>query len=120
MADIDNRLYYNSLTSLAYMESGHGITLSDYPNHYVMVFDLTSTLEASHDFIHPELTSCSITVELQFSNALADNTEILFLGEKSSTIFIDSTRRVSKNLTKQNCKHLKFRFRGIFAADNFP
>ncbi len=97
-ADNDNRLYYNSLTSLAYMESGHGITLSDYPNHYVMVFDLTSTLEASHEFIHPELTSSSITVELQFSNALANNTEILFRGEKSSTIFIDSTRRVSKNI----------------------
>ena len=62
------------------------------------MFDLTSTLEASHDFIYPELTSCSITVELQFSNALANNTEILFLGEKSSTIIVDSTRRVSKNL----------------------
>ncbi len=86
--------------------------LITYPNHYVMLFDLTSTLEALHDYIHTELTCCSITVELMFSNALTDNTEILFLGEKSSTFFIDSTTRVSKNLkhadlrrdcTKQKC-----------------
>ena len=60
-----------------------------------MVFDLTSTQQASHDFIHPELTNCSISIELKFSAALPSNIEIFIIGEKASTI--DSARRVSKN-----------------------
>ena len=44
----------------AYIDNGHGISLTDYPNHFIMVFDLTSTQQASHDFIHPELTNCKL------------------------------------------------------------
>ena len=39
---------------------------SDYQNHFVMVFGLTSTQEASHDFIYPELTNGSVSVKLSF------------------------------------------------------
>ncbi|XP_075253281.1 uncharacterized protein F54H12.2-like [Convolutriloba macropyga] len=93
----NKRLYYNSMAALAYVENGHGISLSDFPNHYFMVFDLTSTQEATHDFIHPELTNSSLSVELKFGAALPRNIEILFLGEKCSTVYIDSSRNVSKN-----------------------
>ena len=56
MSTTDNkRLYHNSMAALAYVKNGHGMSLSDFPNHYLMVFDLTSTQEATHDFIHPEL-----------------------------------------------------------------
>ena len=85
------------MAALAYVENGHGISLSDFPNHYIMVFDLTSTQEATHDFIHPELTNSSLSVELKFGAALPRNIEILFLGEKCSTVYIDSSRNVSKN-----------------------
>ena len=93
----DKRVYFSSLGSLAYIENGHGIPLNEFPNHYILVFDLTSTQEASHDFIHPELTNASITVELKFGTALGANTEILMLGEKTSTLYINSDRNVSKN-----------------------
>lgn len=94
----DRRLYYNTINALAFRKSTHSITLSDFPNHYVMVFDLTSTQQATHDFIHPELTNSSITVELTFEASLANNVEILFMGERTSTIFVDSDRSVSKNV----------------------
>lgn len=94
----DKRLYFNSMNALAYLENGHGIPLSEFPNHFVMVFDLTSTLEASHDFIHPELTNSSIAIELKFGTALPNNVEILLLGEKLSTVYIDSARNISKNV----------------------
>ena len=98
MSTTDNkRLYYNSMAALAYVENGHGISLTDFPEHYIMVFDLTSTQEATHDFIHPELTNSSLSVELKFGAALPNNIEILFLGEKCSTVYIDSARNVSKN-----------------------
>ena len=62
-----------------------------------MVFDLTSTQQASHDFIHPELTNYSISIEFKFSFALPSNIEIFIIGEKARTIFIDSARKISKN-----------------------
>ena len=95
-ADV-KRLYFNTMSDLAYIDNGHGISLSEYHNHFIMVFDLTSTQQAPHDFIHPELTNCSISIELKFSTALPSNIEIFIIGEKASTIFIDSPRRVSKN-----------------------
>ena len=66
MSTVDNKsLYYNSLSALAYVENGRGMKLSEISNHVVMVFDLTRTQEATHNFIHPELTNSSISVELK-------------------------------------------------------
>ena len=48
------------MAALAYVEKGHGISLSDLLNHYIMMFDLTSTQGAIHDFINPELTKSFI------------------------------------------------------------
>ena len=98
----DKRLYFNTISDLAHIDNGHGISLTDYPNHFIMVFDLTSIEQASRDFIHPELTQCSISVELKLSVALPNNIEIFIIREKASTIFVDSARRVSKNHTSTN------------------
>ena len=93
------RIYFNAIEALDFLQkgTGHGIPLGDYDNHFIMAFDLTSTQEASHDFIHSELTNCSISVDLTFSRALADNVEILLLGERNSTFCITSDRKVTKN-----------------------
>ena len=94
----DQRVYFNTLEALDFLDKGgHGIPLADYPNHFILAFDLTSTQEASHDFIHPELTNCSISVELSFGTPLGDNVEILFLGERNSTFYFNSERKVTKN-----------------------
>ena len=95
------RLFYNSMSALAYVENGHGIPLSDFAHHSIMVFDLTSTPEATHDFIHPELTNSSLSFELKFDTDLP-NIKKIFLGEKSSTVYIDSARNVSKNVLPMN------------------
>ena len=87
-ADV-KRLYFNTMD----MEE----VFLEFLNHFIMVFGLTSTQQASHDFIHPKLTNCSISIELKFSAALPSNIEIFIIGEKASTIFIDTARRVSKN-----------------------
>ena len=88
----NHRIYFNTLEALDFLDkSGHGITLDNYPK-FILVFDLTSTQEASHDFVHPELTNCSISVQLTFDGTLAANVEILFLGERSSTFYVNSER----------------------------
>ena len=93
----NKRLRFNTLSDLAYIDNGHGISLSHYANHFIMVFILTSTQQNSHDFLHPALTNCSISIELKFSAALPTNIEIFIIGEKTSTIFVDTAPRVSKN-----------------------
>ena len=65
----DKRLYFNTISDLVYIDNGHGISLTDYPNHFTKVFDLTSTQQASHDFNHSELTTSSISIEMKFSAA---------------------------------------------------
>ena len=84
------------MSALAYIENGHGTHLSEFANYYIMVFDLTSTEELSHDFLHPELTKSSLYVELKCDAALAHNVDF-FPGEKASAIYIDSARNASKN-----------------------
>ena len=55
----NQRLYFNTLETLDFLDKGgSAISLSDYRNHFIMTLDLTSTQEASHDFIHPEMTNC--------------------------------------------------------------
>ena len=95
----NHRFYFNTLEALDFPDKGgHGITLDNYPNHFILAFDLTSTQEASNDFIHSELTNFSISLQLTFDGALAANVEILFLGERSSTFYFNSERKVTKNL----------------------
>ena len=42
------------------------ISFEEYANDYLLVFDLTSTHEALHDYSHPELTGASIAISLRF------------------------------------------------------
>ena len=95
-----HRIYFNTLEALNFLDKGgHGITLDIYPNHFILAFELTSTRESSHDFIHPVLTNGSVSVQLTFEGALAANVEILFLGKESSTFYVNSERKVPKNST---------------------
>ena len=65
-------------------------------NHFILVFALTSTEEASKNLtLFPELTG--LTLKLYFSKALDDAVELFPLGERFSQVFIDSARNISKN-----------------------
>ena len=92
------RLFYNTLSALRLLNCGLGITLQNYNSHFIMCFGLTSTQQATHDFLHPELINSSVSVELQFSTAVAANVEIFIWGIRSSNVFITSDRKVTKNV----------------------
>ena len=95
----NHRIYFKTLEAMDFLDkSGHGITLDNYHIHFILAFDLTSTKETSHDFFHPELTNCSISVQLTFDGALAANVELFFLGERSSTFYVNSERKVTEKL----------------------
>ena len=93
----NKKIYYNTLEALGFVfNNSHGISLANYSNHYIMAFGLTSTQETSHDFIHPELTNSTISVELEFDAPLAGKIELLFMGERASTVNVRSDRKIAK------------------------
>ena len=84
------------MDALAFRYHGHGIPLTNYTIPFVLVFDLTSTQQASHDILYPELTNAAVSLELKIAAALPANTEVFLLGIKASLIFYDSKRKVSR------------------------
>ena len=67
-------------------------------DHFFLVFDLTSSREASKTLtLFPELTGGGLTLKLDFSEALTDPVELFLVGERFSQVFIDSGRNIRKN-----------------------
>ena len=56
---------------------------------------ISSFEEASLDFFHPELTNCTISVELKFDAPLRENVELLFMEERVSTVSVRSDRKIA-------------------------
>ena len=69
-----------------------------------MVFVLTSTQEASHGFIHLELTNCTSSVEMEFDATLTENMELVFMEELASTVYVRSDRKTNKHCHRLNKK----------------
>ena len=63
-----------------------------------MFFDLTGTQQAAHDFLHPVLINCTVSRDLQFSNALTANLEIFVWVIRTFNVFITSDRKVTMNV----------------------
>ena len=63
----NKRKYYNIMEALDFVfNNRHGTSLANYHNHYIKPFDLTSIQDASHDFIHHELTKVLCTAGGKF------------------------------------------------------
>lgn len=94
------RAYYNTICSLGFAagHGGNGISFKNFEDHFVLVFDLTSTREASKSLtLFPELTGGSLTLKLMFEKALDETLELFVIAERFSQIFIDSQRNITKN-----------------------
>ena len=92
------KICYNTLEALDFvLNNNHGTILSKHDNHYEMGFNLTSFQEASHDYIHPELTKCIFLVRFKFEASPGNNVELLFMGEHASNVYRRSDRKTTKN-----------------------
>ena len=84
----DKPLYFSKKSYLGYIDNGHGISLTNYQNHFKMAFHWTSTQQAFHYFLHRELANCSISVELNLSAALHNNIHTINIGVKAQSLWI--------------------------------
>jgi hypothetical protein len=93
----DVRTYFNTLSSLDFDQDGPSILMSEYPNHYYLVFDMTSTQEANKEVLYPECIGSGIRIELYFKEKLTQSIELLVLGERFSTVLLHKDGRVMKD-----------------------
>ena len=93
----NTRAYYNTIRALNAEHSGNGITMAEFPNHFILVFVLTADLEAKDTTTRPELTGGRLRLQLEFGKATPHPIEVLLLGERKSAVYIDQNRSVLKN-----------------------
>ena len=94
------RAYYNTICSHNFSSGsgGNGIAFKNFEDDFVLVFDLTSTREASKSLtLFPELTGASLTLKLLFEKASEKTVELFVIAERFSQFFIDSQRNLTKN-----------------------
>ena len=86
----DKPLLFNTLSALGLLHCGLGITVDNYQQPFDMCFDLTSTQQAAHNFLHPELINTYRTY------GVTANPEIFVWGVRSSNVYITSDREITK------------------------
>ena len=93
----NNEPYYTTLKAFKWTHGGPDISRVDYPNHYILAFDLTVMQDANNLIVQPELTGAALRLKLEFKNASASVIEVHVIGEMLNTLRIDGERRVSKD-----------------------
>ena len=95
--EIDVFTYSNTVENLNIKSDGNGIPVDHYKDHFIMVFDLTPTREADSDVYFPDLVGEPLRIELYFTEALTNAIEVVFLGEKLTSVLINKEGKVEKN-----------------------
>ncbi len=81
-----------------------GVPVNQYADgHFILVFDLTSTLDASQDCIEDNTIESStainsnVKIEISFGAGLPNATDLFLVGERDSILYINKSREVSLN-----------------------
>ena len=72
--------------------------IDDFKDHYVLVFDLTSTQDATENCHYPDFVGEPLRLEPSFTNPLENVTELIVLGERMSSVAVDKFGVVGKNV----------------------
>ena len=94
----DFRAYVTTMKGMNFNEEIPALPNNLFQSHYVLVFDLTSLQDAGEKIHYPELSGESIRLEMFFDRPLTYVTELIVLGERTSTVKIDQFGTVAKNV----------------------
>ena len=70
--------------------------IDDFKDHYVLVFDFTSTQNATENCHYPELVGEPLRVELSFTHPLENVTELIVFVGGMSSVALDKFAVVGK------------------------
>ena len=96
---IDNcRLYVITKKAMNFQDHIPSVPVDNSKDHYILVFDLISMLDATEQCHSPELIGGPLKLELYFGSPLENVTELIVLGERMSSVAVDKFGVVGKNL----------------------
>ena len=70
----------------------------DFKDHFVLVFDLTAMQDATENCHYPEFVGEPLRLELNFTNPLENDTELIVLAERMSSVAVDMFGVFGKNV----------------------
>ena len=74
------------------------IPIDNFKDHYVLVFDLNSMQDATENCHYPKLVGEPLRLELNFAFTLEHVTELIVLGQRTSSVAVDKFGVVGKNI----------------------
>ena len=92
------RLCVTTMKATNFQDDIPSVSIDDFKNHYVLVFDLTSMQDATENCHYPELVGEPLRLELNFTTPLENVTELIVLGERMSSVAVDKFGVVEKNV----------------------
>ena len=90
------RLYVTTLKAMNFQDDNPSIPIDDFKDHYVLVFDLTSMLDAAENCHYPEIVEEPLRLELNSTNPLENVTELIVLGERMLSFAVDKFGVIGK------------------------
>ena len=92
------RLYVTTIKAMNFQDDIPSITIDNFKDHYVLVFDLTRMQDSTENCHYPELVGEPLRLELSFTFPLKHVTELIVLGERMSSVAVDKFGVVGKNI----------------------
>ena len=117
------------MKALNFQDDIPSISIDNFRDHYVLVFDLTAMPDATENCHYPELVGEPLELELNFTFPLKHVTELIVLGERMSSVAVDKFGVVGKTSKMDNVSLqqiinriplLKYRYRGSFPSEYVP
>ena len=129
-AAADNcRLSITTMKAMNFRDDIPSVSIINFKNHYVIVFDLTSIQETTENCHYPELVGEPLRLELNFTHPLEHVTELFVLAERMSSVADDKfgvdgkTSKMDSVCLQQKINRitlLKYWYRGSFPSDHVP
>ena len=92
------RLYVTTMKAMNFQGDIPSIPIDNFKDHYVLVFDLTTMLDATEKYHYPELLGEQLRLELNFTFPLKHVTELIVFGERMSSVAVDKFDVVRKKV----------------------
>ena len=94
------RLYVTTMKAMNSQDDIPSILIDNFKDHYVLVFDLTSMQDATENCQYPKQVGEPLRLELNFIFPLEHITELIVLGERTSSVAVDKFGVVQKKNLK--------------------
>ena len=124
--DADNcRLYITTRKAMNFEDDIPSIPIDNFKDHYVLVFDLTSTQDATENCHYPVLVGEPLRLQLNFTFLPEHVTEIIVLGEEchrlqlTSLVLLERTSKMDK-VSLQHKKSTVYHYWNIGTVALFP